>query len=93
MIPLALAVALSTLAVGVLGAVALRRLPTVRLQLAAFGLLAVVLPLAAVLLSGWVMFHMGADLKILVVAACAAASAVDRRTRTRVVDHAARPDG
>ncbi len=47
-----------------------------RAQLAAFGLLAVVLPLAAVLLSGWVMFHMGADVKILAVAAGAAASAV-----------------
>ena len=76
MIHLALAVAASTLIVGVLGAFALRRLTTVRYQLAAFGLLAVVLPLAAVLLSGWVMFHMGADLKILAVAAGAAASAV-----------------
>ena len=76
MIHLALAVAASTLIVGVLGALALRRLTTVRYQLAAFGLLAVVLPLAAVLLSGWVMFHMGADVKILAVAAGAAASAV-----------------
>lgn len=76
MIQLALAVAASTLVVGLLGAIALRRLPTVRLQLAAFGLLAVVLPLGAVLASGWVMFHMGADLKILAVAAGAAASAV-----------------
>ena len=76
MIHLALAVAASTLIVGVLGAFALRRLSTVRYQLAAFGLLAVVLPLAAVLLSGWVMFHMGADVKILAVAAGAAASAV-----------------
>lgn len=76
MIQLALVVLASTLAIGVLGAVALRRLPTVRSQLAAFGLLAVVLPLGAVLASGWVMFHMGADLKILAVAAAAAASAV-----------------
>jgi signal transduction histidine kinase len=75
-IQLALVVVASTLAVGVLGAVALRRLPTVGAQLAAFGLLAVVLPLGAVLASGWVMFHMGADLKILAVAAGAAASAV-----------------
>jgi signal transduction histidine kinase len=75
-IELALAVIASTLAVGVLGAFGLRRLPTVRSQLAAFGLLAVVLPLGAVLASGWVMFHMGADLKILAVAAGAAASAV-----------------
>ncbi len=76
MIHLAVAVAASTLAVGLVGAVALRRLSTVRSQLAAFGLLAVVLPLGAVLLSGWVMFHMGADVKILAVATGAAASAV-----------------
>ena len=76
MIRLALAVVAATLAAGVLGAVLLRRLPTVRSQLAAFGLLAVVLPLGAVLASGWVMFHMGADLKILAVATAAAASAV-----------------
>ena len=76
MIHLALVVAISTLPSGLLGALALRRLPAVRLQLAAFGLLAVVLPLGAVLLSGWVMFHMGADVKILAVAAGAAASAV-----------------
>jgi signal transduction histidine kinase len=75
-IHLALAVAASTLAVGLLGVVALRRLPAMRSQLAAFGLVAVVLPLGAVLLSGWVMFHMGADVKILAVAAGAAASAV-----------------
>jgi signal transduction histidine kinase len=75
-IGLALVVALATLSIGVVGAVALQRLPTVRLQLAAFGLLAVVLPLAAVLLSGWVMFHMGDDVKILAVAAGAAAVAV-----------------
>ena len=76
MIHLALVVAASTLAVGLLGALGLRRLAAVRAQLVAFGLLAVVLPLAAVLLSGWVMFHMGADVKILAVAAGAAASAV-----------------
>jgi signal transduction histidine kinase len=75
-IHLAFVVGLTSLAVGLIGAVAMRRLPTVRLQLAAFGLLAVVVPLGAVLLSGWVMFHMGADLKILAVAAVAAAGAV-----------------
>lgn len=76
MIQLALVVVACTLIVGVLGAIALRRLPTVRAQLTAFGLLAVLLPLGAVLASGWVMFHMGADVKILAVAAGAAASAV-----------------
>ena len=34
------------------------------------------MPLAAVSLSGWVMFHMGADVKILIVAACSATAAV-----------------
>ena len=76
MIHLALVVAAATLAVGVAGGFALRRLPTVRAQLAAFGLLAVVLPLGAVLTSGWVMFHMGADVKILAVAAAASSAAV-----------------
>jgi signal transduction histidine kinase len=49
---------------------------TVRLQLAALALLAGVVPLLTVLLSGWVMFHMGDDVKILAVAAGAASAAV-----------------
>jgi signal transduction histidine kinase len=53
-----------------------RLLPTVRLQLAALALVAVVLPLAAVVLSGFVMFHMGDDLKILAVATAAGAVAI-----------------
>jgi signal transduction histidine kinase len=52
-----LVVAVSTVAVGVLAAFALRRLPTVRLQLAAFGLLAAGLPFGAILLSGFVMLE------------------------------------
>lgn len=76
MIKLALVVAFATLAIGSAAAFGLRRLPTVRLQIAAYGLLAAALPLGAVLTSGWVMFHMGADVKILAVAAAAAASAV-----------------
>jgi len=75
-IALALAVAGITLGVGLVATVALRRLPTVRLQLGALALLAVLLPLLAVLLSGWVMFHMGDDVKILAVAAAAASAAV-----------------
>ena len=47
-----------------------------RLQLVGLAFLAVVLPLAAVLLSGWVMFHMGDDVKILAVAAASASAAV-----------------
>jgi len=76
MIELAAAVTLSTLVVGVTAVLALHTLPTVRLQLAGLAFLAVVLPLTAVLLSGWVMFHMGADVKILAVAAASASAAI-----------------
>jgi signal transduction histidine kinase len=75
-IQLALIVASATLAVGLGAVVVLRVLPTVRLQLAGLAFLAVVLPLTAVLLSGWVMFHMGADVKILAVASASATVAV-----------------
>jgi signal transduction histidine kinase len=74
-IPFALAVAGGTLAVGILAALLLRRLPTVRLQLAGLALVAVLLPLGAVLVSGLVMFQSGHDLTILAVAAgCASAA-------------------
>ena len=76
MIELAALVALATVAVGLVVAVALRQLPTVRLQLAGLGLLAVLLPLSVVLLSGWVLFHMGDDVKILAVAAASASTSV-----------------
>lgn len=72
----AIVVTLATLGVGLAAALALRLLPSVRLQLAGLALLAVVLPLAAVLTSGWVMFHMNDDVKILAVSAAAAFSAV-----------------
>jgi signal transduction histidine kinase len=48
----------------------------VQLQLIGLTLLAVVLPLIAVLTSGWVMFHMEDDVKILAVSAASALSAV-----------------
>src|SRR5262249_56172104 len=64
------------LATGWLAAPALRRAPTVGLQCGGLGGLSVGVPLAAVLASGWVMFHMGADRKILAVAAGSAAAAV-----------------
>jgi signal transduction histidine kinase len=76
MIELAVLVSAITLAVGLVVAFGLRLLPTVRLQLAGLALLAVVLPLAVVLLSGWVMFHMGDDVKILAVTAASASAAV-----------------
>ncbi len=76
MTDVALVLAAVTLAVGLAAAFALRLLPTVRLQLAGLALLAVCLPLAAVLTSGWVMFHMHDDAKILAVSSAAALSAV-----------------
>jgi signal transduction histidine kinase len=75
-IGLAAVVAAATLAAGVVLALALRRLPSVRLQLAGLALLAVTLPLAAVFLTGWAMFHMGDDVEILAVTAGAASVAV-----------------
>jgi two-component system, OmpR family, sensor histidine kinase SaeS len=75
-IALALIVATVTAGLAVAVVLAVRMLPTVRLQLGALALCSVVLPLAAVLLSGWVMFHMGDDLKILAVSSAAACAAV-----------------
>jgi signal transduction histidine kinase len=75
-IELALIVAAATLGIGLVVALLLKLLPTVRLQLAGLALLAVVLPLGAVLFSGWVMFHMGDDVKILAVASASASAAV-----------------
>ena len=76
MIAFALIVSLSTLVAGVTLALALRLLPTVRMQLAGLALLAVGLPLAAVILGGLVMFHMHDDVKILAVAAASASTAL-----------------
>jgi signal transduction histidine kinase len=73
---LALIVAGASLAVSLLVAQLLRRVRGVGLQLAGLAFLSVSVPLCAVLLSGWVMFHMGADVKILAVAAGSAAAAV-----------------
>ena len=72
----ALAVSLGTLAAGLALALVLRRLPTVRLQLAGLALLAVALPLGSVILAGLVMFHMHDDVKVLAVAAASASTAV-----------------
>jgi signal transduction histidine kinase len=86
----ALAVAGGTIVVGLLAAAALRRLPTMRLQLAALALVAVLLPLAAVSVSGAVMFDSGHDTTLLLVAvasssvAVAAALAIARTLAARV---------
>jgi signal transduction histidine kinase len=76
MIATAALIALATLSVGLVLAYLLRLLPSVRLQLAGLAFLAVLLPLGVVLLSGWVMFHMGEDVKILAVAAASALTAI-----------------
>jgi signal transduction histidine kinase len=76
MIGTAIAVGLVTLAVGLVAVLALRLLPSLRLQLAGLAALSVCLPLASVLLSGWVAFHMGDDVKILAVSAASATVAV-----------------
>ncbi len=76
MISLAVVVAACSLGVGVLCAFLLRAAPTVWLQLAGLALLSASVPLAAVLASGWVMFHMGDDVKILAIASGSAFAAV-----------------
>lgn len=73
MIELALIVAVTTFASGAVLGLVIARLRTVHARLLGLALLCVVLPLAAVLLSGVAMFHMGADV---VVAAVAAASSL-----------------
>jgi two-component system sensor histidine kinase BaeS len=72
----AFAVAAFTLGVGLVATLGLTLLPTARLQLIAFALLAVLLPIWVVFFSGWAMFHMGDDVKILAVASAAASAAV-----------------
>ena len=59
-----------------------------RTQLAGLALLAVTLPLAAVFLSGWAMFHMGDDVKILAVAAASASVAVGGALLLAALDRA-----
>lgn len=76
MIWLAVVVAFASLAVSLLVVQVLRLVPRIGLQLAGLAFLSVCVPIAAVLLSGWVMFHMGADVKILAVAAGSATAAV-----------------
>jgi signal transduction histidine kinase len=75
-IELALIVAASTLSAGIAGGLGLRLVPSVSARLAGLSLLAVGLPLAAVLLSGVAMFHMGADVVILAVAAASSTVAI-----------------
>src|SRR5271156_336138 len=55
------AVGIGAILVGTLAAFLLRTLRSVRQQLIGLALVAVILPLGAVLVSGLVMFHMGGD--------------------------------
>ena len=75
-IALAVLVALATLAVGLVAALACGCCRRVRLQLAGLALARRRSAARAVLLSGWVMFHMGDDVKILAVAAASASAAL-----------------
>jgi signal transduction histidine kinase len=75
-ITFALIVAAATLVAGLGAAFLLARLPTLKLRLAGLALLGVALPLAAVLLSGAVMFTSGHDLTVLLVAGAASTAAV-----------------
>ena len=76
MIGFAVMVGVLTLVVGVLAALGLRRLPSLRWQLVGLAALAVGLPLAAVLLSGAVMFESKHDLTALAGIVAGAAAAV-----------------
>jgi signal transduction histidine kinase len=76
MIEFALVVAGATLVAGIIGAWALRLLKTVSSRLVGLALLGGSLPVAAVLLSGVAMFHMGADVVILAVAAASSTVAI-----------------
>src|SRR5262245_17118171 len=76
MIGFALIAAATTLAAGIAGAFGVRRLPSLRLQLMGLALLALTLPLAAVVLSGVVMFTSGHDLTVLAVSVAASTAAL-----------------
>jgi signal transduction histidine kinase len=68
--------AAATLGAGLVAAVIVGRAPTLRLQLVGLALVAVLLPLASVVLSGVVMFQSGHDLTILAVAAASSTAAL-----------------
>jgi signal transduction histidine kinase len=72
----ALIVAGATLAAGLAAALALRLLPSANLRLAGLALISVTLPLAAVSVSGTVMFSSGHDMTLLFVAAASSSAAV-----------------
>ncbi len=74
MTPVGIAVGIATLLLGTVAAFALRRLRSVRQQLAGLALVAVILPLGAVLVSGLVMFHMGNEADFVFITCAVTAS-------------------
>ena len=72
----ALAVAAATVAVGIGLALLARRIPSLRGRVVALALVAVVLPLAAVVASGVLMFDSGHDLTVLAAASASATAAL-----------------
>ncbi len=76
MIVFPLLVAVATVGIGVAAAMALRPLPTLRLQLVGFGLLAAGLPLGAVLLSGLVMLEPDYHFPVIAIALGSGGSAL-----------------
>jgi len=76
MILLAAVVAGATLVVGLVMSLVIRKLSTVGSQVVATALVSLALPLAAVTVSGLIMFHMGVDVEILTVAAASAVAAL-----------------
>jgi signal transduction histidine kinase len=75
-IAFALIVAAATLGAGLVAALALRLLPSAQLRLTGLALASVALPLAAVSISGTVMFSSGHDMTLLFVAAASSSAAV-----------------
>ena len=67
-------VGLGTLLIGTVAAFLLRSLRSVRQQLVGLALVAVILPLGAVLVSGLVMFHMGDDADFIFITCVVTAS-------------------
>jgi signal transduction histidine kinase len=76
MILFPLTVAILTVVAGLLAAFALRRLPTLRLQVIGLGLVAAALPFGAILLSGFVMLKPDYHFPVIAIALGSAASAL-----------------
>ena len=81
----------ATLGAGLIAALALRLLPTTNLRLTGLALVSVTLPLAAVSVSGTVMFSSGHDMTLLFVAATS--SSAMTRSRTSRAPNTARGEG